>query len=315
MKKIASGLPAALGICLLASNAGSQTAGNEGPKGGDPTEASFAEMRNTLGAVPSFMKLFPRAGVPGVWQEMKALELNQTAIPGKYKSLISLGVSAQVPCSYCTYYDTQGAKAEGATPQELAEAVAMAALTRKWSTVLNGNMQDEAAFRKEADQIMAHAKKGGAPTSTTVTDSAGALRDIEQTLGLVPTFMKRFPPAALPGAWMEFKTVQLSSNSALPPKYKELTGLAVAAQIPCRYCTYFHAEAAKANGATQAELDEAIALAAVTRHWSTFLNGLQVDEKTFKREVDAMVKHMKKAPARASADEKQVTPTSTAPVR
>jgi AhpD family alkylhydroperoxidase len=126
--------------------------------------------------------------------------------------------------------------------------------------------------------------------------------------------MKSYPPAALPGAWMEFKSVQLAPNTAVPPKYKELIGLAVAAQIPCRYCVYFHAQAAQANGATQPELDEAIALAATTRHWSTFLNGLQVDERTFRREVDAMSKRMRTAPARAQGP-RQTTPTSTAPVR
>ena len=37
----------------------------------------------------------------------------------------------------------------------------MAALTRHWSTVLNGSMLDEAVFRKEVDQIVTNARKGG----------------------------------------------------------------------------------------------------------------------------------------------------------
>jgi hypothetical protein len=39
------------------------------------------------------------------------------------------------------------------------EAIAMAAMTRHWSTVLNGNQQDFASFKKEADAIMQHAKQ------------------------------------------------------------------------------------------------------------------------------------------------------------
>jgi AhpD family alkylhydroperoxidase len=47
--------------------------------------------------------------------------------------------------------------------------------------------------------------------------------------------------------------------------------LAVTAQIPCRYCIYFHTAAAKANGASDEEIKETVATAAVARHWSTAL--------------------------------------------
>jgi|GEM_PF-5196524 len=60
-----------------------------------------------------------------------------------------------------------------------------------------------------------------------------------------------------PGAWDEFKSVQLNPNSALPNKYKELIGLGLAAQIPCGYCSYFHTKGAQANGATEREIKEA----------------------------------------------------------
>lgn len=282
---------------------------------GTAAAAAFAEMKSTFGAVPSFMKLFPEAAVPAVWQEMKAFDMNpNTAIPGKYKNLISLAVSAQVPCTYCAYWDTRGAKVEGATQEEIAEAVTMASLTRKWSTVLNGSMQEEGAFRKEADAIFARAKNRAAapaPTAVAVTDHASAVRDIEQTLGSVPTFFKRFPQPALAGAWLEFKTIQLNPQTKVPPKYKELIGLAVAAQVPCRYCAYFHAEAAKQNGATQPELDEAIAIAASTRHWSTFINGMQIDEKAFRKEADEMFRHLQRTSKVAPAvDEQRVKPAS-----
>ena len=60
--------------------------------------------------------------------------------------------------------------------------------------------------------------------------------------------------------------------------------LAVAAQIPCDYCIYYHTEAAKLNGATASEIQEAVALASLTRQSSTLLNGLQVDKVQFKKE-------------------------------
>jgi len=116
-----------------------------------------------------------------------------------------------------------------------------------------------------------------------------AYRDIEQTLGSVPGFFKAFPESGIAGAWAEFKAVQLNPKTKLDGKTKELIGLAVAAQIPCHYCIYFHTAAAKANGASEQEISEAVAMAAVVRHWSTVLNGMQVDYPGFTREVDAVM--------------------------
>ncbi len=115
-------------------------------------------------------------------------------------------------------------------------------------------------------------------------------RDIQQTLGVVPGFFKQFPAAGVAGAWQEFKTVQLNPKTELSGKVKELIGLAVAAQVPCVYCVYAHTAAAKANGATDGEIREAIAMAAITRHWSTVLNGAQVDLATFKGEFDTVLR-------------------------
>ena len=119
---------------------------------------------------------------------------------------------------------------------------------------------------------------------------AAAYRDIEATLGVVPTFFKLFPEEGIAGAWAEFKSVQLNPQSALSGKEKELIGLAVAAQIPCTYCIYFHTAAAKANGATESEIGEAVAMAAITRDWSTVLNGMQADLATFRNETDAVLR-------------------------
>jgi AhpD family alkylhydroperoxidase len=131
---------------------------------------------------------------------------------------------------------------------------------------------------------------GAAPISAQDDGSEAAYRDIEQTLGSVPTFFKMFPRIGIAGAWAEFKSVQLNPETRLSGKVKELIGLAVAAQIPCTYCVYFHASAAKLNGATEEEIREAVAMAAISRHWSTVLNGTQVDLATFKAETDAVLK-------------------------
>ncbi|WP_430681777.1 carboxymuconolactone decarboxylase family protein [Mesorhizobium australafricanum] len=116
--------------------------------------------------------------------------------------------------------------------------------------------------------------------------AAAAYKDIQATFGTVPDMFKTLPDVAVAGAWAEIKGVQLNPNTALNGKTKELLGLAVASQIPCQYCIYFHTLAAKANGASDEEIKEAIAMAAIVRHWSTMLNGSQVDLATFKKQTD-----------------------------
>lgn len=111
------------------------------------------------------------------------------------------------------------------------------------------------------------------------------LKDVEQTLGSVPGFLHHVSKAALPGAWAELKALQLSNQTALPPKVKALISLAVSAQIPCSYCVWEDTEGARRAGATEDEIEEAVAIAASTRHWSTIFNGMQIDLATFKRDL------------------------------
>jgi AhpD family alkylhydroperoxidase len=120
--------------------------------------------------------------------------------------------------------------------------------------------------------------------------AASTYRDIDASLGLVPGFFKAFPEAGIAGGWAEFKNLQMSETTALPPRIKQLIGLAVSAQVPCAYCVYFHTAVAKAYGASDDEIKEAVAMAAISRHWSTVLNGMAIDLPTFKQEVDASLR-------------------------
>ncbi|WP_054312501.1 carboxymuconolactone decarboxylase family protein [Mesorhizobium sp. 1M-11] len=127
------------------------------------------------------------------------------------------------------------------------------------------------------------------PAQAEDASATAAYKDIQATLGSVPDMFKTLPDVAVAGAWAEIKGVQLNPNTALDGKTKELMGLAVAAQIPCQYCIYFHTLAAKANGASDEEIKEAVAMAAIVRHWSTMLNGSQVDLATFKKQTDELL--------------------------
>ncbi len=69
----------------------------------------------------------------------------------------------------------------------------------------------------------------------------------------------------------------MSDRTALSPKEKALISLGVSAQIPCQYCIWEDTKSARDSGATDQEISEAVAVAAVSRHWSTFLNGMAID--------------------------------------
>ena len=267
-------------------------------------EAARADIQKTLGFTPQFFLQVPELQLPGAWDEMKTLQLNPgTALPGKVKELIGLAVAAQIPCRYCIYAHTEFARLNGASEAELGEAVAMAGITRHWSTFLNGIQTDEGKFRAEITRLTDGARKAAAsktpaPKPLDVTDGATALADITQTLGFAPEFLKRFPDVARGGAWRQMRDVQMNPATAFAPKYKELIGLAVASQVPCRFCIIAHTEFAKLAGASDAEITEAIAMASLTRDLSTLMNGRMVDEPQFRRDVDKLVKGAKAAAKR-----------------
>jgi len=149
----------ALSFALVASLATIAAADNHAAQ--NPT---LAEIGKTFGFVPDFVKSVPAALLPGFWAGITGLEMNPaTKLDGKTKELIGLAVAAQVPCEYCIYFHTEAAKLNGATDEEIKEAVGMASLTRMGSTILNGNQTDKAQFKRDIQRIVegakAHAKK------------------------------------------------------------------------------------------------------------------------------------------------------------
>ena len=110
---------------------------------------TYKEVEGAFGGVPGFIKMYPKAGIAGAWAVQRDFVLGETALDDKTKALISLAVAAQIPCQYCIWSDTRDAMAAGATEDEVHEAVAIAGLTRNWSTVLNGYQIDFSTYTKE----------------------------------------------------------------------------------------------------------------------------------------------------------------------
>ncbi len=263
-------------------------------------EVAKNDMNKFFGFVPSFMGNIPEQGLPGAWNEAKQLRFSSnTVLDTKLKALICLSVSSQIPCEMIGYFEKKAASVNGISIQQQFEAVTITAILRHWSTVINGSQIDKTLFKKEVDNVMAHIKKmmdesnGKLPKEDLFlvmpTSPKEAYLDIEKTLGHVPKFFQVFPEESISAAWSEFKGIQLNPHTALTGKEKELIGLAIAAQIPCDYCIYFHRAAAVLNNASVLEMQEAISLAATTRHWSVLLNSPLTDPIIFKKEADQMI--------------------------
>jgi AhpD family alkylhydroperoxidase len=127
--------------------------------------------------------------------------------------------------------------------------------------------------------------------------------DIRETLGLVPTFWSGVPDTLIESEWTSFVAMELA-ETLIPNKYKELIGVAVSGATRCRYCAYFHAEAARLFGATEEEIAEASLMAKHTMGWSTYLNAMAFDYDEFVAELDqitAYVRSRASEPAPAAA--------------
>ena len=108
--------------------------------------------------------------------------------------------------------------------------------------------------------------------------------EITETLGLVPSFFSRVPDDVLDHEWDLFKRFEFG-ETLIPGKYKQLIGVALHSYTHCHYCSLFHAAAAKLNGATDEEIQEAVHFAKHSAGWSTYLNGIRQDYDEFADEL------------------------------
>jgi AhpD family alkylhydroperoxidase len=126
----------------------------------DPAAATMTEIQRALGFVPTFIARIPHALLPGWWDQTKALEMNpKSALNGKTKELLGLAVAAQIPCDQCVLFHTEMARLNGASDQEIQEAIGMAALTRFGSTLMHGLQIDRDAYRQDVSRLVKNARE------------------------------------------------------------------------------------------------------------------------------------------------------------
>lgn len=125
------------------------------------------------------------------------------------------------------------------------------------------------------------------------------VEEIEEAFGLVPAPLNSIGEEDVVNEWPNFEKYTVG-ESAIPAKYRELIGLAVAANIKCPYCTHFHRGAARMHGATEEELEETYVLASFTSRYSAMLHAMGYDLETFEEEFERIGEHLQ---AQANADD------------
>jgi len=118
--------------------------------------------------------------------------------------------------------------------------------------------------------------------------------EITETLGQVPNFFQEMPEDSLVSEWTLFKKAVVRDDTAIPPKYRELIGVAVAAATQCWYCSNFHSGVAGLHGATEQEIQEAVLLAKFAAGWSTYFNGSIYDKNLFLKELGEVGAYLSK---------------------
>jgi AhpD family alkylhydroperoxidase len=119
------------------------------------------------------------------------------------------------------------------------------------------------------------------------------LKDVQKTFGFVPGFMKGLPQDVLVHDWPLMKKYTLG-ESKIPAKYRELMGLAVAANIKCPYCQLFHKSVAQMYGATSDEFAEIAFLASYTARWSSMIHAQHYPYETFAKETNRIGQYLSK---------------------
>ncbi len=83
--------------------------------------------------------------------------------------------------------------------------------------------------------------------------------------------MDALAPAGMQAFWAFDKAAM--ADGAIPTKYKELIAVAVAHTTQCPYCIDIHAGQARKAGATDAEITEAVVVAAALRAGAAITHG------------------------------------------
>jgi AhpD family alkylhydroperoxidase len=121
-------------------------------------EQVYHEIEQMFGLVPSMFKALPDHTLELEWQLFKRVQFDPGPIPNKYRELIGVAISGITKCRYCALYHTEVAKLNGATDEEIEDALHYAKSSAGWSTYINGLQIDYEQFKSEIERACEHVR-------------------------------------------------------------------------------------------------------------------------------------------------------------
>lgn len=118
----------------------------------------YQQIEEMFGVVPGMFKTLPDSSLEMEWELFKRVQFDKGAIPNKYRELIGIAIGAITKCRYCLFYHTELAKLNGATPEEIEDAVHFAKSSAGWSTYISGLQLDFDTFKAEVLQACEHVR-------------------------------------------------------------------------------------------------------------------------------------------------------------
>jgi len=171
--------------------------------------------------------------------QMNAEILKDGALSTKEKEIIAVAVAHVTECPYCIDTHTKNAKKEGATLEELAEAVFVVAALEAGGAVTHSTHVHN-ALEKETNYALYE-------------------RSNLQKIGE----LNEHAPVGFKG-YQTFNQAAMEAGE-LSVKFKEIIAVAIATTTQCPYCIEVHVKNADKEGATKEELSEAILVSAALR--------------------------------------------------
>ncbi|WP_276261534.1 carboxymuconolactone decarboxylase family protein [Haloglomus litoreum] len=117
-------------------------------------------------------------------------------------------------------------------------------------------------------------------------------KELEESLGRVPSFVEALAPAAADHSWGIMRDLELGETE-LSHREKALVAIGAASAMQCQYCIHFHREEARLHGVSDDEVGEAANVAATVRYFSSVLHGAEMDLDEFEAETAAIMDHVR----------------------
>ena len=168
--------------------------------------------------------------------EFNSTVLKEGALSRKEKEIIAVAIAHVTECPYCIDIHTNSAKAEGATLEELIEAVFVVSGLEAGSAVTHSTHMSNALDNDANDALY----------------NRSNLKNLKQ--------LKAASPEGFT-AYSQFSAAAMKAGT-LSSKFKEIIAVAVAHATQCPYCIDVHTKNADKQGATKEELAEAVLVTA-----------------------------------------------------